>query len=130
MKKENSLWLKYGPMTTAVFITTVGWTILSTLINLPAWPAFIGWSLFYLIGADKESVKINVPSLVGGVMAALVVLLKDSIWFKMISTVFVGINIYFALGNVMFAILLPIIGFVMGLITNFLIDKITRLTIK
>ena len=152
MKKENSLWLKHGPMTTAVFITTVGWTILSTLVNLPAWPAFIGWSLFYLIGADKESVKMNVPSLVGGVilayltatllaylalpliphsllvgvMAALAVLLKDSVWFKMISTVFIGINLYFALGNVVLAIILPIVGLIMGLITNALIVLIEK----
>lgn len=152
MKNNNSLWLKHGPMTLAVFITTVGWAMISAILSVPSWPAFIGWALFYLIGAKKEDIKSNIPSLVGGVilayltgmllnylalplipnsllvgcMAALVILFQDTIWFKMISTVFIGINLYFALGNVPLAIILPVVGLIMGLITNALIVLIEK----
>ena len=109
---------KHSTMALAVFIVTLGCSILTTLLDVPAWPIFIGWSLFYLIGANKESVKVNLPSLVGGAvlasltssllnylelglipnamvvggMAALAILMQDTIWFKMVSMVFIGIN--------------------------------------
>lgn len=138
---------KHSTMALAVFIVTIGCSILTTLLELPAWPIFIGWSLFYLIGANKESVKVNLPSLVGGavlasltssllnylalglipnaiivgIMAALAIFMQETIWFKMVSMVFIGINMYFALGSVLFGVILPALGFVMGLVTNQLI---------
>ena len=143
---------KHSTMALAVFIVTVGCSILTTWLDLPAWPIFIGWSLFYLIGANKESVKANLPSLVGGAvlasltssllnylelglipnamvvggMAALAILMQDTIWFKMVSMVFIGINMYFALGSILFGVILPALGFAMGLITNKLILSINN----
>lgn len=143
---------KHSTMALAVFIVTVGCSGLTTWLDLPAWPIFIGWSLFYLIGANKESVKANLPSLVGGAvlasltgsllnylalglipnaivvgcMAALAILLQETIWFKMVSMVFIGINMYFALGSILFGVILPALGFVMGLATNQLIILINN----
>lgn len=139
---------KYGRMALAVFFVTFIWMVIGNLLGVPTWPAFIIWACFYLIGASEEAVTRDIPSafsgvLIGnvvvflldvltpglitqsvivGLMASAIILVQENRWFISVPMVFVGLNIYFALGNPILAFLLISIGACMGLLTNSLTE--------
>jgi hypothetical protein len=44
------------------------WTYLSGTFNILTWPAFIGWALFFLTGANVDGIKKSVPPILCGIL--------------------------------------------------------------
>jgi hypothetical protein len=44
------------------------WTFVSGTFNILTWPAFIGWALFFLTGANVEAIKKSVPPVLSGLL--------------------------------------------------------------
>ncbi len=62
------------PLSLSIGILAGIWFYLSVVLGLLAWPAFVGWALFFLAGGNKEAlVKALPPVLVGLVLGYLTV---------------------------------------------------------
>ena len=137
---------KYGTLALAVFVVTFLWMMIGNALWLPTWPAFIIWSSYYLIGANKEAIKLHIkPTAAGailgffmikllslispglfwqavivGIMAAVIILLQEKEWWSSISMLFIGLNLFFAIGDLLTVAVLIIVGFLMALLTDWL----------
>ncbi len=119
------------------------WVIVAEKLGVPAWPGFIGWSLFFFTGGDFEACKKSFPPIVlgpilafltaytqtalntSGITSALVVVVLGFVmtyaqnvsWFKVCSVTFVSCNIYFASGNLFHSIVVTSVGLIIGIIS-------------
>ncbi len=117
------------------------WAFIADRLGIPAWPGFIGWSVFFFAGASvKGSLECFPCFILGPVLAYLTVLTQTSLnttgiasafvvvflgffmtiaqsfsIFKIASATFIGANVYFALGNdLLSAIWITSIGLIIG----------------
>jgi len=56
------------PLSLSIGILAAIWTYVSSTFGLLTWPAFVGWALFFLAGANKEALSKNVPPMLSGVI--------------------------------------------------------------
>ncbi len=66
-----------GALTVGIFAGL--WAYGSTLINIPAWTAFLGWAVFYAAGGRLDGLRKGVPSCLIGVFWAWAAV---SVWSK------------------------------------------------
>lgn len=120
------------------------WVLIAEKLGVPAWPGFIGWSIFFFTGGDLKACKLSFPCLVlGPVLAYLTVLTQTTLGtsgitsaivvvglgfamtiaqsfpiFQVASATFIGANIYFASGNNLFhAIVVTLVGLIIGIVS-------------
>lgn len=133
MKKFLGISLGVGLITGLV-------ALISSFLNIPSWMLFLGWSVSFFTGANWEGVKKSFPCLILGpilayltnfvlnsfdmsvyVMAIIVAILgffmtysQTSKLFPVTAAVFTSANIYFASNNLLFSIILPLLGLLLG----------------
>lgn len=128
----------------AVGIIAGIWVYIAGLLEVPAWPAFIGWSIFFFAGADGKACKKSFPCIVlgvllayltvvtqtslgaAGIIAAMIVfglgfsmtIAKSFSIFEMAPATFIGANVYFASGSLLYSIVITTVGLLLGPITT------------
>lgn len=120
------------------------WAFIAEKLGIPAWPGFIGWSVFFFAGGDFKACKLSFPCLVlgpllayltvftqttlntSGISSAIVVvglgfamtIAQSFPIFQVASATFIGANVYFALGNnLLQSIVITSIGLIIGFIS-------------
>ncbi|MCQ4925475.1 DUF1097 domain-containing protein [Tissierella carlieri] len=119
------------------------WVLIAEKLGVPAWPGFIGWSLFFFTGGNLEACKKSFPCIVlgpilayltvytqtalntSGITSALVVvalgftmtIAQSFPLFAVCSVTFVSCNIYFASGSLFHSIVVTSIGLIIGIIS-------------
>lgn len=117
------------------------WALIAEKLGIPAWPGFIGWSVFFFAGSNiKGSLECFPCFILGPILAYLTVFAQTSLnttgiasaiivvflgfsmtiaqsfpIFKIASATFIGANVYFGLGNKLIpAILITSVGLIIG----------------
>lgn len=119
------------------------WVLIAEMLGVPAWPAFIGWSLFFFTGGNLVACKKSFPPIVlgpilayltlyiqsaletSGITSALVVvalgftmtIAQSFSLFEIASVTFISCNIYFASGSLFDSIVITSIGLIIGIIS-------------
>lgn len=117
------------------------WVLIAGMLGVPAWPGFIGWSLFFFTGGNLEACKKSFPCIVLGPILAYLTLYTQTVLgtsgissalvvvalgftmtiaqsfpiFAVASVTFVSCNVYFAAGNLFDAIIVTSIGLIIGI---------------
>ena len=120
------------------------WFYLCVKFELAAWPAFIGWSIYFFDGADMRACKRNFPCIVagslfgalgvyvlgtvnptpalGGVILAILAFFMCYIQtipiFKVASSIFISGAIYFATDSLIDSLVITSVGLGLGLISS------------
>ncbi len=139
-------------------VTTFIWVYIASIFNLPPWVAFLGWTMYFLTGANMNAIKVSAPALVFGaimaylnvtvsswlpsfgyiiptfivsIMAFIISLAGSTELLKMVAVSFVGANIYFACGNLFISIILSLVGLgILGPLSDFFTAQFERLLAK
>lgn len=125
----------------SVGLLTGLWVFIAEKLDIPAWPGFIGWSLFFFTGANFDACKKTLPCIIlgsllayitvyvqtafntSGITAALIAMvlgftmtISQSFYaFAAVSVTFVSCNIYFASGSLIYSILVTSVGLILGM---------------
>ena len=116
------------------------WVLLADLLGVPAWPAFIGWSIFFFTGANLKACKVSFPCIaLGAILAYLTVdtqttlgtvgitsaivvfglgfsmtIAKSFSFFEIAPATFIAANVYFASGSLFYSIAVTSVGLILG----------------
>lgn len=132
------------------------WVLIAEQFRVPAWPGFIGWSLFFFTGGNLDACKKSFPCIVlgpilayltiiaqqtfhtSGVTSALIVCIlgftmtiaQSFSLFQVASATFISCNIYFASGSLFQSIVVTSIGLIIGLISVKIGDILNQIILK
>lgn len=116
------------------------WALVAEMLGVPPWPGFIGWSIFFFAGSNIEAIKKSFPCLaLGAVLAYITAYIQTTLGtaglasavvvvglgffmtyaqnlsiFALTAATFIGANIYFASGNLLYSIVIPFVGLLFG----------------
>ncbi len=151
---------KYLGMSLAIGITAGTWAFVAETFGLTAWPAFIGWSIFFFTGGDFNACKKSLPCILlgavlgwaaastqialgtSGVTSALVIVVlaftmtiaQSLPIFSVASATFIGCSHYFGTGSLFDAAVITSVGLVLGIISvyigSFLNKKVLKIDIE
>lgn len=139
-------------------VTTFIWVYIASLLNLPPWAGFLGWTTYFMTGTDAEGMKKSAAALVFGaviaflyvtvdgmipssgylvstllvaVMAFLVTMAGATSLLQLVAVSFVGVNIYFASGVLWISIVLPLVGLlILGPVSSYFTKFFERVLVK
>lgn len=135
--------LKNLSVSIGVGLTGAIWAFIADKIGIAPWPAFVGWSLFFLTGADFKACKKSFPGIVlGAVLAFLAVKVQLTLGtvgiasaivvfflsftmtyaqgisiFSVAPATFLGGAMFFGTGNLLDAIVITSIGLILGIVS-------------
>jgi hypothetical protein len=119
------------------------WFLIADMLGVPAWPGFIGWSIFFYTGADVKACRLSLPCIVlgpilayltaytqtalgtSGITSAIVVaglgfamtIAQSFSIFQVAAATFIGANVYFASGSLFHSIVITPIGLILGIVS-------------
>ncbi|MBG9988371.1 DUF1097 domain-containing protein [Aerococcaceae bacterium DSM 111176] len=139
-------------------VTTFIWVYIASLLNLPPWAGFLGWTTYFMTGTDAEGMKKSAAALVFGAFMAFLYVSVDSMIpssgylvstllvalmafiismagatniLQLVAVSFVGANIYFASGVLWISIVLPLVGLlILGPVSSYFSSLFEKLLIK
>ncbi|MBP1761617.1 MAG: hypothetical protein H6Q64_1159 [Firmicutes bacterium] len=136
------------PISLSIGILAGIWTFVSATYGILTWPTFIGWAIFFFLGANKEAlVKAFPPVLAGLILGYLTVLVNTALhgntlilailvavlaflltfmmnisWLAAAPSAFAATATYFGVGDPIKAAIPLIIGLLLGYISVWIVD--------
>jgi len=136
------------PISLSIGILAGIWTFVSATYGILTWPTFVGWAIFFFLGANKDAlVKAFPPVLVGLILGYLTVVANTSLngntlilailvailaflltfmmnisWLAAAPAAFAATATYFGVGDPIKAAIPLIIGLLLGYISVWIVD--------
>lgn len=136
------------PISLSIGILAGIWTFVSATYGILTWPTFVGWAIFFFLGANKDAlVKAFPPVLVGLILGYLTVVANTSLngntlilsilvavlafimtfmmnvsWLAAAPSAFAAAATFFGVGDPLKAGIPLIIGLLLGYISVWIVD--------
>lgn len=140
------------PISLSIGILAGIWTYVSAVTGILTWPTFVGWAIFFFLGANKGAlIKAIPPVLVGLILGYLTVLANTALngntlvlavlvailaflmtfmmnisWLAAAPAAFAATATYFGVGDPVKAGIPLIIGLILGFISVWIVDILVK----
>ena len=144
--------MKLSPISLSIGILAGIWTYVSITYGMLTWPTFVGWAIFFFLGANKEAlIKAFPPVLVGlglgyltivvntalkgntlvlavlvTVLAFILTYMMNVSWLAAAPAAFAATAVFFGVGDPIKAGTPLIIGLLLGYISVWIVDILVK----